>query len=211
MIKEGKIKAPKKNGRINPAEPPFEIPDSWMWVRLEDVVDFTMGKTPSRHNIEFWGNDVPWVSIADLVDGKEIHAVKENVSKKAAIEVFKNRISPRGTLLMSFKLTIGKVSLLGFDAFHNEAIISIYPFVNDDEITTKYLFKFLPYLTSMSSDTKEAIKGKTLNSTSLSNILVPLPPLAEQKRIVAKLEELEPLIEKYGNVADELARLISAI
>ena len=211
LIKEGKIKAPKKNGRINPAEPPFEIPASWIWVKLGEIADFPMGKTPSRNNIEYWGKDYPWVSIADLIDGSEINHTKEMISDKACTEVFKKRISSKGTLLMSFKLTIGKTSILGMDAFHNEAIISVIPYLDTSRIMTNYLFKILSYLTTFTTDAKEAIKGKTLNSTSLYNILIPLPPLSEQNRIVDKIEELEPLVDRYGNVAEELARLISAV
>ncbi len=170
-----------------------------------------MGKTPSRNNTEYWGNGYPWVSISDLVDGESIHCTKERISEKANVDIFKKKISPKGTLLMSFKLTIGKVSKLEMQAFHNEAIVSIFPFVDTDAKITDYLFKTLSYLTTFTSDTKEAIKGKTLNSASLSNILVPLPPLAEQKRIVEKIETLEPLINRYGSLAEELARLISAV
>lgn len=209
LIKEGKIKSPKKNGRINSAETPFKIPDTWMWVKLGDIADFSTGKTPSRNNLEYWEKDYPWVSIADLVDGSLVNYTKEFISDKANKEVFKERISPKGTLLMSFKLTIGKISISNIDAFHNETIISIFPFVDTDKIATNYLFKILPYLTLLTTDTKEAIKGKTLNSMSLYNILIPLPPLSEQKRIVEKIEELEPLINRYGKVAEELARLIS--
>lgn len=89
---------------------------------------------------------------------------------------------------MSFKLTVGKISILGMDAYHNEAIISIFPFV-DDKIVTSYLFKILP-LIAQNGDTKTAIKGATLNSDSLSNLLIPLLPFAEQKHIVERIEEL---------------------
>ena len=98
---------------------------------------------------------------------------------------------------MSFKLTVGKVSILGIDAFHNEAIISIYPFVDPDKITTMFLFATLPLL-SQSGDTKSAIKGNTLNSDSLDALLIPLPPIMEQKRIFDKLHELTTPLLDYG-------------
>ena len=90
---------------------------------------------------------------------------------------------------MSFKLTVGRTSLLGIDAYHNEAIITIRPYMNDDSIMKMYLFKFLPIL-STNGDSKDAIKGKTLNSKSLANLLIPIPPIAEQQRIVAQIERL---------------------
>ncbi len=111
-------------------------------------------------------------------------------------------------MIMSFKLTIGKVSLLGIDAVHNEAIISIFPYAVGaaETIIKSYLFKILPMI-AITGDFKNAIKGKTLNATSISNLLIPLPPLAEQKRIVAKIEELMPHIAEYDTVEKRLSKL----
>ena len=109
---------------------------------------------------------------------------------------------------MSFKLTVGKVSILGIDAFHNEAIISIYPFIDPDRITTMFLFALLPLL-SQSGDTKSAIKGNTLNSDSLDALLIPLPPIQEQKRIFEKLQELTAPLNDYG-VAEQKASELNA-
>ena len=94
---------------------------------------------------------------------------------------------------MSFKLTIGKMARLGIPAYHNEAIISIRPHVPDID---PYLFAVLPVF-ARQGNTKDAIKGATLNRTSLSNILVPLPPLAEQHRIVARADELMTLCDRF--------------
>ena len=181
-----------------PVDTPFDIPDSWEWVRFKDLVDYSMGKTPPRKETEYWSNGtLPWVSIADLVADGTVTATKECVNSFAAENTFKGKISKAGTLLMSFKLTVGKVSILGIDAFHNEAIISIYPFVDPDKITTMFLFATLPLL-SQSGDTKSAIKGNTLNSDSLDALLIPLPPIMEQKRIFDKLHELTTPLLDYG-------------
>jgi len=81
-------------------------------------------KTPPRKEGEYWENACyPWVSIADMIDGEIIKKTKEQVNQYSSDTVFKEKISPAGALLMSFKLTVGKVSILGMDAFHNEAII----------------------------------------------------------------------------------------
>ncbi len=177
---------------------PFDIPESWEWIRFKDLVDYSMGKTPPRKEPEYWSNGtLPWVSIADLVADGTVTGTKECVNSFAAENTFKGKISKAGTLLMSFKLTVGKVSILAIDAFHNEAIISIYPFVDPDKITTMFLFATLPLL-SQSGDTKSAIKGNTLNSDSLDALLIPLPPIMEQKRIFDKLHELTTPLLNYG-------------
>ena len=226
LIKDGKIKKEKnpsiifrgadnlpyeKVGKNEPVciadEVPFDIPDTWEWVRFSSVVNYSMGKTPQRKATEYWNNPThSWVSIADMVTDGHISKTKEGVNDYASDKIFKGKKSPAGTLLMSFKLTVGKVSLLDIDAFHNEAIISIYPFVDDDKTMTSYLFAVMPLLSKL-GETKTAIKGNTLNSDSLDNLWIPLPPFNEQKRICAKLNDLIPFIDKYGKYAQEVSTL----
>ena len=190
-------------------EIPFDIPDSWEWCRFGYVVDFSLGKTPPRKEPIFWDNaTIPWVAISDMVDGKIINCTQENVNNYALEKSFKGILVPKGTLLMSFKLTVGKVSILGLDAVHNEAIISIKPFIDDNNCFRDYLFRVLP-LISQTGDTKSAIKGKTLNSKSLNKLLIPLPPLNEQERIVNKIEDIMPLIEEYSVDKEQLDKLNS--
>lgn len=206
LIKEGKIKKKKDLLPITEESAPFEIPETWKWTNLGEIIDYRMGKTPPRAETVYWGKDFFWVSIADMVDGKIITETKEKISHKAFVERFNNQISPKGTLIMSFKLTVGRVSILGMDAVHNEAIISIFPFINTDDVLRDYLKTMLPFL-SVYGESKKAIKGFTLNSTSLNNIPVPLPPLAEQKRIVAKIEALMPFVEQYAAASTKLNTL----
>ncbi len=208
LIKEGLVSIDKKHTPSPIAEDdiPYDIPDTWCWVKFADIVSFYSGKTPERHTAEYWTNgECTWVSIADMIaDGITVET-KERITKTALSDCFSGKMSPAGTMIMSFKLTIGKISLLGIDAVHNEAIISIFPFLNDATLKD-YLFKVLPLLAN-SGDSKNAIKGKTLNATSLSNLMIPLPPLAEQERIVAKIEELMPLVEEYGKAEERLTAL----
>ena len=209
LIKEGKVKKQKDLSPIKEESAPFEIPESWKWANLGEIIDYRMGKTPPRAEAVYWENDIFWVSIADMVDGKIITETKEKISHKALVERFNDQISPKGTLIMSFKLTVGRVSILGMDAVHNEAIISIFPFINTDDVLRDYLKTMLPFL-SVYGESKKAIKGFTLNSASLNQIPVPLPPLAEQRRIVAKIEELMPFVEQYAAVSTKLNKLNAA-
>lgn len=191
LIKEGKIKKTKALPEITEDEIPFDIPENWKWVRFGEMVNFNMGKTPPRSEPKYWKDDYNWVAIADMVSDGYVVETKEKISEIALKEKFKMSLVPKGTLLMSFKLTVGKVSVLDIDAVHNEAIISIYPYADLDKSIRNYLFVMLPLLSTY-GESKSAIKGKTLNSTSLNNLLIPLPPLAEQKRIVEKIEEMLP-------------------
>lgn len=208
LIAEKKIKNNKKIEPISDEIIPFDIPDSWMWIRFGNLVTYSMGKTPPRAEREWWGSDTPWVSIADMPENGHICKTKECVTLAATAQKFGGKVSPAGTLLMSFKLTVGRVSILDIEAVHNEAIISIYPFIDNGNAQKMYLFYVLPFI-SQFGDSKNAIKGKTLNDTSISNLLIPLPPLAEQKRIVAKIEELLPYIDHYEQAWSKLEQFNS--
>ena len=169
-------------------EIPFDLPNNWTWIRFGEYVRMSIGKTPPRGETKYWTNGIyPWVSISDMSDYGLVKTTKETVSEYA--QSLFGDISSVGTLIMSFKLTVGRTSILDISAYHNEAVISIYPFVDKDYRTRNYLFYILPIISNL-GDSKDAIKGKTLNSKSLNNLLLPLPPLNEQGRIVAIIEQL---------------------
>ena len=166
----------------------FDLPCSWQWVRFGQIVRMSIGKTPARGEVSYWSKaTIPWVSISDMTNSEHISKTKEKISVAASSVM--GEISPVGSLLMSFKITVGRTSILNIDAYHNEAIISIYPFIDDKYALRDYLFYTLPFLSNM-GDSKDAIKGKTLNSKSLKSLLIPLPPLREQRYIINRLEEL---------------------
>ena len=174
-------------------EIPYDLPSNWAWTRLGNVAKMTIGKTPARGDQRFWSNgEYSWVSISDMKDLGVISATKERISAIAAKELMGN-ISPKGSLLMSFKLTVGRTSLLGMDAYHNEAIVTVLPLIDECNTFRNYLFRTLPLL-SIAGDSKDAIKGKTLNSQSLSRLLIPLPPMSEQERIVQELQRVTSLM-----------------
>ena len=166
----------------------FDLPCNWQWVRFGQIVRMSIGKTPARGEVSYWSKaTIPWVSISDMTNSEYINKTKEKISVAASSVM--GEISPVGSLLMSFKLTVGRTSILNIDAYHNEAIISIYPFIDDKYALRNYLFYTFPFLSNM-GDSKDAIKGKTLNSKSLKSLLIPLPPLREQRCIINRLKEL---------------------
>ena len=176
-------------------EIPFDIPDSWEWVRLGCISKFSIGKTPERGNSRYWENGVyPWVSISDMKPNEYIHSTREKVSQDAVDKCFGD-ISPKGSLLMSFKLTIGRTSILQMESYHNEAIVTLTPFIDLNYTLRNYLFYILP-VTSNMGESNDAIKGKTLNSKSLFNILIPLPPTIEQQKIIHKIEVVASIMSR---------------
>ena len=188
---------------INSDDMMFDIPESWKWCRFNEIANFHLGKTPARGSKTYWDNGVyPWVSISDIPNDGHIYKTREKVSERASKECFSSGISKVGTLIMSFKLTIGKVAILEMDAFHNEAIISIFPRYDEDNIFRDYLFWILPYI-AQNTNSYGAIKGNTLNKNSLSDMLIPVPPLLEQQRIVSRLKEIFEQIRIIENSQSE--------
>ena len=155
--------------------------------------------------------DYWWVSIGDMKDGENLLMTKETVSTNARSKIFKSAPSAPGTILMSFKLTIGKICRLGVPAYHNEAIISVSPLVAEID---PYLFQVLPDC-ARRGNFKAAVKGATLNRKSLAGILVPLPPIAEQHRIVAKVNEflatIAQLATSIRTTQDKRNRLMESL
>ncbi|PCJ51085.1 MAG: type I restriction endonuclease subunit S [Gammaproteobacteria bacterium] len=195
LIDEGKIHVRKISVVITDEEKPFEIPVGWVWARLPDVSDYKPGKTPSTKNPVYWSDnidDYPWVSISDMEHYGLVSDTSKKITQEAVDQVFKYDPILAGSLIMSFKLTVGKIAILNVDAYHNEAIISIQAF---NDISRDYLFKFLP-TRALEGNTKRAIMGNTLNATSLSLLLIPIPPIAEQHRIVTKVDELMALCDQ---------------
>jgi type I restriction enzyme S subunit len=187
---------------------PVKIPNHWEWRTLSELATYSIGRTPPRGDSSFWNDGhTNWVSIADMTQYGTITSTKETVSELAANKIFRQRIVPIGSILMSFKLTIGKVSWAGIPCFHNEAIISMRPPESD---LRNYLFRFLPYFAKLQTS-NNAIKGKTLNSAQISAIPIAVPPPSEQRAIVEKVDALLALCFKCEEQYGRLRKLNSAL
>ncbi|MCO4484006.1 Type-1 restriction enzyme EcoKI specificity protein [Streptococcus infantarius subsp. infantarius] len=200
VVTKGDDNSPYRNSKKNSdfvGSTMAEIPNSWSYVKFGSIVTFNIGKTPPRNEPTYWGNDIPWVSISDMPSSGHITKTKECISH-LAIKQTNIKIVPADTLLMSFKLSIGKVAILDVPASHNEAIISIFPYSDKKNIIRNYLMMFLP-LISTAGNSKDAIKGKTLNSTSISELLIPISNYREMKKIVSKVDLL---FQKVAQLSD---------
>ncbi|WP_321924826.1 restriction endonuclease subunit S [Burkholderia sp. BCC1998] len=165
-----------------------DLPESWTIEPFSQVAQYTTGRTPARANNTFWAkgaNQVPWVAISDMEEYGTIIETAEAISDVAFQQVFRERIVPAGTLLMSFKLTIGRVATLGVPACHNEAIISIYPRKGVDQ---RYLGYFLSQVDYTDHQDRQ-IKGNTLNQSKIDQIQVMLPPPSAQASIADVLDK----------------------
>ena len=175
-------------------EIPFEIPESWCWCRLGDVGDWKAGSTPSRSNPEFYNGNIPWLKTGDLTDGF-VDSIPEYISEKA-LESCSMRLNPIGSVLIAmYGATIGKLGILNIEATTNQACCAC---VTHKPISNKYLFY---YLMSQKKSLTEKAEGGAQPNISREKLVIhpfPLPPLAEQEKIVEIIDQMLPLCEKLG-------------
>ena len=179
-----------------------------MKVKLNQAFDLQMGKTPSRNIAEYWGGDHKWVSIADIGNaGKYISETKECITDDG-VSGSGIKVVPKGTVIMSFKLSIGKTAITSEDMYTNEAIMAfidkgIYP------VDPNYLYH-LCYGTDWTAGTNKAVMGLTLNKATLSEKMINLPSVEEQKDIAEKLDEVDSLINIQQRQLAKLDELVKS-
>ncbi len=176
--------------------------NKWEIRKLGEISTIQLGKTPYRKNPKFWDKEKEsgniWLSIADLRHGEHISHSSEQISDLGAKEIVR---IPEGTLLLSFKLTLGRVSFAGTELYTNEAIASI---LNLRSFVSKYyLYYFFSYFDwNKAAEGDIKVKGKTLNKQKLKDLQIPIPPLPEQQRIVSILDTCFEAIEKAKSNAE---------
>ena len=180
-----------------------------MEYKLKELFDLQMGKTPSRNNLDYWNTkDNKWISIADLSKcEKYITDTKEYISDIAIKESGINPI-PANTVVMSFKLSIGKTAITKEVIYSNEAIMSFR-----DKKTIELLPDYTYYLMMSKrwdEGTNKAVMGKTFNKATLSEIKVSVHDIAEQQRIVNVLDKLTTLIDKRKKQLKKLDELVKS-
>ena len=200
LVKEGKIKKSKKLPDITDDEKPFDIPDSWEWVRLGDIGDWGAGATPLKSNHEYYENGtIPWILTGDLNDG-HISSANQFITEKALNET-SVKIKPVGSVLIAmYGATIGKLGILDIEATTNQACCACVTFSG---ISKMYLFDYLMFMKPKFIESGVGGAQPNISRTKIVATLIPLPPLAEQHRIADKVSELFRQIEVIEkNVAE---------
>jgi type I restriction enzyme S subunit len=182
------------------------IPEGWRVLPLGEVCELVIGRTPSRKRDDYWRAGVfPWVTIGDMTS-PVVTETKERISE-CAVEETKIPLVPKGTVLLSFKLSLGKVAIAGTDLHTNEAIMAITP--KDDRVVhNEYLYYAVKSL-DLQRHARQAVKGKTVNKEILQGMNLLVPPLPVQERIVQILQKTNEVHRKC-NYAVDLAEAILA-
>lgn len=180
-----------------------------MRYKLGEIFNLQMGKTPDRHSPKFWNEGTePWISISDLTKcNKYIENTAEKITATAVDESGIKTI-PKNTVIMSFKLSIGKVAITPKEMYSNEAIMS---FIDKGvlKIEPVYLYYLLMHK-DWDTGTNKAVMGKTLNKASLSQMTVNIHGYSEQLEIIKALDAASSIIAARKQQLTELDNLIKA-
>ena len=175
-----------------------EYPE-WEIKRVEDIANIQVGFTPDTKNDSFWEGDIKWLSIAGM-NSKYIFDGNKRISNEA---LGKRELIPKNTLVMSFKLTIGRLAIIKEPMITNEAICQFY--WKDKNIINEYMYQYLDSIRIESFGCRAA-KGITLNNESLNSIIVKLPCIDEQNKIADLLTNIDCINQEELNKLNELKR-----
>ena len=174
--------------------------DDWVKCNLADISLIKKGFTPSTNNSEYWGGNISWLSIADMKQGKYIDKTAKRITLKGTLN---KKIVKSGSLVMSFKLTIGKLGILTKDMYTNEAICN-FEWKNNN-INTEFMYYYLNSINILKYGS-QAAKGITLNNDTLNAIPVTLPPLKEQEKIANFFSAVDKKIDLIQAQIDEMEK-----
>ena len=171
---------------------PFEIPKSWEWCKLGEIGDWQSGSTPSRAKKEYYNGDINWLKTGDLTDDY-IYNISEKITQKALLET-SVKLNPIGSVLIAmYGATIGKVGILTQPATTNQACCACSNFRG---INNLYLFYLLIAYRNYFIQLGEGGAQPNISKEKIISTDIPLPPLAEQLRIVEKIEEIFKMLDK---------------
>ena len=183
---------------------PFEVPSNWAWATLGNIGTWQAGGTPSRSNRTYYGGNIPWLKTGDLNDGL-ITNIPEKITEDAVANS-SAKINPTGSVLIAmYGATIGKLGILTFPATTNQACCACIEYF---AITQYYLFYFL-----LSHRDQFIAKGgggaqPNISKEIIVNTAIPLPPLAEQERIVTEIKRWFALIDQIEQGKSDLQTVI---
>ena len=179
---------------------PYKLPNNWCWTKLESIAKWGSGGTPSRKNSEYYIGNIPWIKTGEL-DNAYIYDTAEHISEKALANSSAKLFPINTVVIAMYGATIGKVGIMGIEASTNQACACA---VCSPAINYKYLFYY-----AISQRDNFIGKGKGGAQPNISQDIIkqheiPLPPLAEQRRIVARIESLFAKLDETKEKAQEV-------
>lgn len=215
LVKEGMIKAPKPMPEIKPKEMPYALPQGWIWVRVIDLVDVGTGSTPTTTNHDYYNGSIPWYTSS--ATNKLFAETPEKFITEKAIKESNCKIFPSGSLIVAMYgqgKTRGQISEILTPGATNQAIAAMVFYTSSTGIRG-YLKYFFTKIYEEIRLLAEGAAQPNLNVGKIKETLVPLPPLAEQHRIVAKIDQLmflcDTLEKQIDNASGKQTELLNAV
>ncbi|MDK0847401.1 restriction endonuclease subunit S [Clostridium perfringens] len=189
LIKDKVIKKEKSLPDTTEEDKLFDIPNRWEWCRLGEIGQIIGGGTPSSGNEEYYSdNGIPWLTPADLRGyGDKYIANGSRYITELGLQKSSARMLPRGSVLFSSRAPIGYVVINSKELCTNQGFKSIVPYVSE---MNEYIYYFLKYNTKNIEDMASGTTFKEISGKGMSEVVIPIPPLEEQKRIVAKVDAI---------------------
>ena len=209
LIKEGKIKRGKKRTKTSDTphyeNVPFEIPDNWVWCKIKDIGEIVTGNTPSKNNAGYYGGNIPFFKPTDLEQGRDTKYARDYLS---LLGFEQSRKLPVNTILVTcIGATIGKTGINTVSGSCNQQINAIIP-NNGAYFLFIYYVCISNYMQCKIKKHASATTLPILNKGNFENFSFPLPPLAEQQRIVTEIEHWFALIDKIEQNKSDLKAII---
>lgn len=189
LVDQRKIKVSKQIGAISSESKPYEVPTGWQWTPLDNLVNSHLGGgTPSKNSPAYWGGDIPWASVKDIGKSKYVDDTIDRISQAGLDNSSSNLIGPNALIVVT-RMGLGKVSINRIPLAINQDLraLSLSSIVSID-----YMYLF--FKTQALEGSGLTVKG--IKVEELLRLPTPLPPLAEQYRIVAKVDELMALCDR---------------
>lgn len=187
FIKSVKTKAPKTFCQISEEEKPYDLPKNWEWTKLETLIESLIGGgTPSKNNPAYWGGEILWASVKDLGKSKYLTTTQDKITTEGLKKG--SKLAKKGSVIVCTRMGLGKIAIADVDVAINQDLKSLQL---TKHLDLDYFVNF--YRTLNITGAGMTVAG--IKQEELLSFLVPISPLAEQHRIVAKVDELMALCD----------------
>lgn len=190
LVEKKVIKKEKEVVPITNKEIPYEIPDTWKWVRLREVGLIFSGGTPKTVIPDYWDDEgLFWITPSDMGKSKEKHIVSSlrKISQEG-LKTSSAQLIPGNSIVYSSRAPIGHINIVEEPYSTNQGCKSIHPF--KDYTNIDFLYYALKFMTPWIQKKASGTTFKEISGTVFGESIIPLPPIEEQKRVVSKIEEL---------------------
>lgn len=186
LTAEKKIRREKPLPPITKDEIPYELPQGWVWCRMGEITEIIMGQSPPGSSYNELGDGIP------LINGPvEFTEGNFGYAKKVKYTTSPTKLCKEGDIILCIRASIGKTNIAAFDGCIGRGVAALRPY-----FIKKYLHYFIIFIAEKIYDLGTGTTFRSVSKDPIRNILIPVPPLDEQKRIVVKVDELMSLCDK---------------